>query len=80
MFHCYFSAPSAVNNLTVKTISDSGVHLKWNPPQSVNGMLSLYFIEYETLGGVVMKMNTSELQLTIDKLEAYTNYSLKVSR
>lgn len=73
-------APSIVVNFTIQPESEEGIQLFWGPPLKPNGKLSLYFIQLLKPDGDIVRFNTSELQLVVSNLTAFTNYTVNVSR
>lgn len=73
------SAPSVVINITALTVTENEILVTWGRPAVVNGILSSYFVQYESIdGGNILLLNSSEEQIILSNLSAFTNYSIKV--
>ncbi|CAL7947530.1 unnamed protein product [Xylocopa violacea] len=74
--------PGEVDNLQFENISDRSLTVKWNPPQEVNGILTLYQLKYmikDVPDSQRVENFTSNVQsATIEHLQAMTHYRFEV--
>lgn len=75
----YILAPSNVENFTVVVESSTIIHVAWDPPIDVKGILSSYFIEWIDGDGEINISNTNETHFNITDLQPHTNYTVEVS-
>ena len=88
----YFTAPTAVRDLSAVTSSPESIYISWNHPQYPNSQLTQYIIYHRANppmiqmspnilndGFMVVEVSVDMLSLNLSGLNPFTNYSIHVS-
>ena len=81
MYNILFAVPSKPCSLEVVSITKNSVTLQWMPPETTNGVITQYSIQYNdtVINNFGNKVITSDVILgTVEGLSPDTEYELKV--
>lgn len=84
-FPCSSSAPGPVTSVGASPVSATSVELSWTPPLTTNGVLTSYYIEYQSATGSGISDNgevnrpASITSYIVTGLEENTLYHFTVS-
>ena len=76
----FLTAPTAPRSLMIVDVTDTTVTLSWMPPDSPNGIITQYQIQYRITGGGSFGDNqvTIDLTFTVTGLMTDTRYNFRV--
>lgn len=79
----FHSAPgSPPSNITVSALSSSTILISWGPPQTPNGLISLYFLHIDYNNGsseAVLTVAGSEEEWIVERLSPFQVVSVRMS-
>ena len=72
-----------MQNLVLSVRSATSIYVSWTAPESANGLISAYIVEYESITPgidhhVTASVSSSTLYTTLNGLQEHTTYSVAV--
>ena len=80
MYVFFLSGPTASNSLIIVNVTVSTVTLSWMPPDSPNGIITQYQLQYRMVGGTytTLQLPNTDLTRTVTGLTSGTEYEFRV--